>query len=416
MRTQRAVAVLGLIGLSSLAWAQALRGIGFAGGNRSFVTDISADGRTAVGWAMVGGQARAIRWTRIDGAGTFHPTLATTDSTANAVSGDGSWIAGDYDPGSGPRDFVWTGSPGPDGTLTPISMGVEPGGTAAGISDDGTTVVGQFTVHTSDGDIFPPYEWSNGSGVSIELPGLIPNGRAQAASADGAVIVGRINSNPERGFWHEGGATAMLPLLAGSFQSLAEGVSADGRCAVGQCRLTETNKTHATRWLRLPMSLPAGLAAEDLGVASGDSASFANDCNGDGSVVVGTSDSGAMIWRQGEGMVLLSAFLETIGIPVPERVLRDAIAISNNGRFIAGNSEVGATFEGFVVDTCAADLNDDRGVDDADFVAFAAAYNVLDCADPAMPPACPSDLNGDGVVDDTDFVEFARQYDRFICP
>jgi hypothetical protein len=65
---------------------------------------------------------------------------------------------------------------------------------------------------------------------------------------------------------------------------------------------------------------------------------------------------------------------------------------------------------------CPGDLTGDGYVDDTDFVAFAAAYSILDCADPAMPPGCPSDLNGDGFVDDADFVIFAASYENLICP
>lgn len=65
---------------------------------------------------------------------------------------------------------------------------------------------------------------------------------------------------------------------------------------------------------------------------------------------------------------------------------------------------------------CPADLNGDGVVDDSDFVIFASAYNILDCADPAMPAGCPADLNGDVVVDDSDFVIFVSAYDTLICP
>lgn len=65
---------------------------------------------------------------------------------------------------------------------------------------------------------------------------------------------------------------------------------------------------------------------------------------------------------------------------------------------------------------CPADFNGDTFVDDADFVIFANTYNILDCADPSMPPGCPGDLNADGVVDDTDFVDFAAAYNTLICP
>ncbi|MBS0190760.1 MAG: hypothetical protein U0573_02565 [Phycisphaerales bacterium] len=66
--------------------------------------------------------------------------------------------------------------------------------------------------------------------------------------------------------------------------------------------------------------------------------------------------------------------------------------------------------------TCAGDLNVDGQVDDADFVLFVAAYNILDCSDPAMPAGCPSDFNQDGFVDDTDFVTFVAAYDNLLCP
>lgn len=65
---------------------------------------------------------------------------------------------------------------------------------------------------------------------------------------------------------------------------------------------------------------------------------------------------------------------------------------------------------------CPGDLNNDAMVDDADFVLFVAAYNVLDCADPAMPLGCPADLNADGFVDDADFVLFVPGYDALVCP
>ncbi|MBL8875826.1 MAG: hypothetical protein JNM86_08535 [Phycisphaerae bacterium] len=64
----------------------------------------------------------------------------------------------------------------------------------------------------------------------------------------------------------------------------------------------------------------------------------------------------------------------------------------------------------------AADLTGDSVVDDADFVQFAGAYNLLDCADSAMPANCPADLTADGFVDDADFVLFVAAYDALVCP
>lgn len=65
---------------------------------------------------------------------------------------------------------------------------------------------------------------------------------------------------------------------------------------------------------------------------------------------------------------------------------------------------------------CLGDLNGDGLVDDADFVIFAFAYDVLVCpTSPALYSCCPADLNNDGMVDDADFVLFATGYDALIC-
>lgn len=69
-----------------------------------------------------------------------------------------------------------------------------------------------------------------------------------------------------------------------------------------------------------------------------------------------------------------------------------------------------------VLSICIGENNCDGVVDDTDFVDFATAYDIFDCADANMPPGCPADMNGDGYVDDADFVLFANAYDAFLCP
>lgn len=64
---------------------------------------------------------------------------------------------------------------------------------------------------------------------------------------------------------------------------------------------------------------------------------------------------------------------------------------------------------------CPGDLNLDGVVDDADFVGFVQGYDLLDCADEAMPPPCAADLNGDLFVDDGDFVGFVVGYNGLLC-
>lgn len=81
------------------------------------------------------------------------------------------------------------------------------------------------------------------------------------------------------------------------------------------------------------------------------------------------------------------------------------------------SNSCGTTYTGVAtLKVCLGDANCDGFVDDADFVDFAAAYEILDCADPNMPPGCPADMNGDGYVDDADFVLFANSYENLLCP
>ncbi|MBX3388288.1 MAG: hypothetical protein KF691_02405 [Phycisphaeraceae bacterium] len=87
---------------------------------------------------------------------------------------------------------------------------------------------------------------------------------------------------------------------------------------------------------------------------------------------------------------------------------------------IAGSAVVSATGKDWgpgtqPPDPCPGDLNNDGFVDDADFVIFVNAYNILDCADPSMPVLCPADMNGDGFVDDADFVLFVAAYNNLVC-
>ncbi len=86
----------------------------------------------------------------------------------------------------------------------------------------------------------------------------------------------------------------------------------------------------------------------------------------------------------------------------------------------SGAINVKANYDNFAVHVhfveCPSDLTADGAVDDADFIVFVGAYNILDCTDPVMPAGCPSDLNKDGLVDDNDFVTFLAAYNVLECP
>lgn len=94
----------------------------------------------------------------------------------------------------------------------------------------------------------------------------------------------------------------------------------------------------------------------------------------------------------------------------------DGTAGTNNAAVTAADlAQFDIEFPGLCAAPCPGDFNADQMVDDTDFVVFAQAYNILDCADPTMPAGCAADLNSDGVVDDSDFVIFAAAYNALLC-
>jgi uncharacterized delta-60 repeat protein len=101
----------------------------------------------------------------------------------------------------------------------------------------------------------------------------------------------------------------------------------------------------------------------------------------------------------------LSEILRTAPLPLPIYL-----------RCVVSDGCGSTTSDPAVLTICPADLNSDQYVDDADFVLFAGAYNLLLCSTPTMPAGCPADLDGDQSVDDADFAIFAEAYNEVICP
>jgi hypothetical protein len=82
-------------------------------------------------------------------------------------------------------------------------------------------------------------------------------------------------------------------------------------------------------------------------------------------------------------------------------------ARSTRGSNLTASITVNSNNRGPIVG-CPADFNGDGGVDDADFVVFARAYNnLLDLV---------GDINLDTLSDDADFALFATAYDALVCP
>ncbi|MBL8875505.1 MAG: hypothetical protein JNM86_06885 [Phycisphaerae bacterium] len=100
----------------------------------------------------------------------------------------------------------------------------------------------------------------------------------------------------------------------------------------------------------------------------------------------------------------------TMTIPYPRPF--DAASYQVRVYSLCGATTVSSAINLSIV--CAADLNRDGFVDDADFVLFAQTYDKLGCGGDLH--LCEADFDLDGIVDDADFVVFAGQYEQLICP
>ena len=162
---------------------------------------------------------------------------------------------------------------------------------------------------------------------------------ANGISADGSVVVGHgLSASGVEAFrWTSGGGMVGLGDLAGgTFQSIANGVSADGSVVVG--RGFPASDIEAFRWT-------SGSGMVGLGdLAGGSFSSDANGVSADGSVVVGTGNSASGIeafrWTSGNGMVGLG---DLAGGTFDSR----ANDVSADGSVVVGSGTSASGFEAF---------------------------------------------------------------------
>jgi probable HAF family extracellular repeat protein len=229
-----------------LTWTAA-GGVQYPPGTGGFPGGISRDGSV-----LTGGVGNApFRWTRSGGAVALPvPAEWSSDGRGNAVSADGSVVAGTLFNAPGQRRaFRWTSAGGT--ALLDLPAGIV-GSDATAVSDNGSTVVGWSY---DANDVQHAFRWTTAGGSQLlgHLPGF-PNTPAPTATssatdvtADGSIVVGFDSAGPLLGdggafIWDAAhGMRGLKDVLTGDYGLdlsgwtlwSADGITPDGTTIVG---------------------------------------------------------------------------------------------------------------------------------------------------------------------------------------
>lgn len=212
-----------------------------------------------------------------------------------------------------------------------MGLGFLPGfagdSTSDAISADGTTVVGTCVSATNSANR-EPFRWTQATGMVALPKGTFS--QAFGVSANGSVIAGAIGKAAR---WTQSSGWVALGNLSGGATISAQGISGDGSVLVGLG--TSTPGTQAFRWTQATGTVGLG----DL--PGGSFYSIAQAVSGDGTTIVGYSDSGgtgseAFRWTQTTGMVGLGYMSSPSYETGPSSA---AFAVSADGSVIVGQAD-----------------------------------------------------------------------------
>jgi probable HAF family extracellular repeat protein len=256
---------------------------------------------------------------------SYLPSLA-------GLSADGSTLVGKYNLAQNPEDIFTTAFLFGKDSKIQIFDASECDINPTAISANGSVVVGYWA--DTDSSNYQAFRWTSAGGLQ-ELGALTEGGFSEAkyVSADGSVVVGDSDAEDGNRYayrWTQAGGMVSLGALAGGGNSFSYGISADGSVVVGFSDNGDGNQ-HAFRWT-------ASQGMMNLGVLLGGSYSQATAVSDDGKVVVGISEMGdgnvyAFRWTQEKGMQILGTLEGALGL-LP-------IDISADGSVVIGNTTDG---------------------------------------------------------------------------
>jgi len=305
-------------------------------------------------------------------------------SIAAGVSGDGTIVVGEstYSPasGSGQQAFRWTQATGM------AFLGNGPGGTlpdyATAISGDGQVIVGLLAPASTP----KPFKWTQAGGVVAAAPRIAPpralsfngsvivGGSANDVSGDGTVTIGTDSSE---GYLEKNGLRTWLGDLPGfDYRSNAAAVSADGTMVVGgSAAMINVDGQQIETDLPFRWTEAEGMVALQPWTNG-----TATDISNPKLVIVGfgTATLGGLNesyrWTPATGMKSVRELLLAEGINVAAMgwTLNSAKAVSADGRVIVGTgTKAGGNPQAWLAELpVPGDFDDDGDSDGNDFLAW----------------------------------------------
>ena len=312
-------------------------------------TAISADGSVVVG---IERETRETwRWTKKTG----RVLLGHSSGSANEinwgtpdVSDDGRVVSATVTSADSESESLarWTDKGGwdfpADLTDVPGAERQKRNSLAWGLSDDGSTLVGQ--VRFSD-DSTGAAVWKPQRGlVILGTEGI--NSRANDCSADGAFVVG-CSESPDTGVWQPTVWSDGKPDLLASTKAFCEAVAVNrnGHIIVGQAYDEKSDQRAAALWLNSDFGWVQEWLGTLPGTIGGYGQSMALDLTDDGHTIVGFNSldpnrSVGFIWTFENGLREAHDQLAGHDVFLPEGFRINAITgISNDGSYMTGYGE-----------------------------------------------------------------------------
>jgi len=366
---------IGLVLLLTVLCGAAQADVSFDFICEGYAWDITPDGTVVIGNAS--GTYETFRWTALDGFELLGGSTAGMGSGAGTpdVSADGAHASATIADVATDSTYItqglWTQGERWTETMPPAppdgGMMGSAYGSAWGLSDDASTLVGLYWRPGQPGGSAHASYWTEATGVvGLGSSGL--NSRANDADYDGNVIVGW-DENPDWGgrrptVWVDGVMT-VLESPDGFCELYA--VTPDGQIVIGNSYNTDRRFAEAAAWEWTGSTWDKQVLGSLPGTFADYGCVLPYDATADGSVVVGSNgfdwtQYAGFIWTEETGMVDLNDFLTDNGVTLPANFdIQSLTAISDDGTVMVGFGQDVYhpwTPRSFIIDTSATGIED----------------------------------------------------------